>query len=59
MNDGISSDLCSLRYASVDNAVEILMTLGHSALLAKFDLSNTYRMVPVDPDDQPLLGVAW
>ena len=30
-----------------------------SALLAKSDLSNTYRMIPVHPDDQPLLGVAW
>ena len=59
VNDGISSELCSLRYASVDNAVEVITTLGRSALLAKFDLSNAYRMIPVHPDDQPLLGVAW
>ena len=59
VNDGISSDLCSLRYASLDNAVEIVMGLGRSALLTKFDLSNAYRIVPVHPDDQPLLGVSW
>ena len=59
VNDGISSDLCSLRYASVDNAVEVIMALGRSTLLAKFDLSNAYRMVPVHPDDQPLLGISW
>ena len=28
VNDGISSDLCLLRYASLDNAVEIVMGLG-------------------------------
>ena len=27
--------------------------------LVKLDLSNAYRMVPVHPDDQPLLGVCW
>ena len=28
VNDGISSDLCSLRYVSLDNATEIVMGLG-------------------------------
>ena len=54
-----AADLCSLCYASVDNAVEIIMSLGRSSLLAKFDLSNAYRILPVHPDDQPLLGVTW
>ena len=57
-NDGISSELCSLHYASVDNAVEVLMTLGRSVLLTKFDLSNAYRIVLVHLDNQPLLKVA-
>ena len=59
VNDGISSDLCSLRYVSLDNATEIVMGLGRSALLIKFNLSNAYRIVPVHPDDQPLLGISW
>ena len=58
-NDGISPSLCSLRYASVDNAVDIIIQLGQSTELVKLDLSNAYRMVPVHPDDQPLLGVCW
>ena len=35
------------------------MGLGRSALLIKFNLSNAYHIVPVHPDDQPLLGVSW
>ena len=35
------------------------MSLGRSALLVKLDLSNTYRIIPVHPDDQPLLGATW
>ena len=57
INHGISPDSCSLRYASVDNAVEAIMSLGHSALLVKLDLSNTHRIILVHTDDQPLLGV--
>lgn len=59
VNDGICPTLCSLRYASVDNAVDIIMSLGRSTALVKLDLSNAYRIVPVHPDDQPLLGIRW
>ena len=34
-------------------------SLGIGALLAKLDLKNAYRMVPVHPDDRWLLGVRW
>ena len=59
MNDGISPALCSLSYASVDDAVHMIMQLGPGTELVKVDISNAYRMVPVHPDDQALLGIAW
>ena len=59
INDGISSAVCSLQYASVDDAVDIIMHLGRHTELVKMDLSNAYRIVPVHPDDQPLLGICW
>lgn len=37
VNDGISSSLCSLRYASVDEAVNIVRQLGRDTQLAKLD----------------------
>ena len=58
-NDGISSSLCSLHYASLDNAVDNIMRLGQSMELLKLDHSNAYRIIPVHPDDQLLLGVNW
>ena len=30
VNDAIASDLCSLSYPSVDNAVDFVLALGHS-----------------------------
>ena len=59
VNDGISSTLCSLTYASIDDAVGILRILGEGALMAKLALRDAYQVVPVYPHDCPLLGMQW
>lgn len=59
VNDGIPSDLCSLKYASVDDAVAKVKALGRGTGLVKMDLEDAYRIVPVHPDDYHLLGVCW
>ena len=59
VNDGISSAFCSLTYASIDDAAGILRTLGKGALMAKLDLKDAYRVIPVHPYDRPLLGMQW
>ena len=59
MNDGITPQLCSVSYSSVDDAVQAVGRLGKGALLAKFDLENAYRLVPVHPVDRLLLGMKW
>lgn len=59
VNDGINSEWCSMQYATIDQAVSIIQTLGKGTQLSKLDLKNAYRMVPVHPDDQPLLGIRW
>ena len=40
-------------------AVDFILHPGRGVLQAKFDLKSTYHMIPVHPDDQPLLGVQW
>ena len=35
------------------------MRFGQATELVKLDLSNAYRIVPVHPDDWPLLGISW
>ena len=59
VNSGISRDFCSLHYASIDDAIKFVRELGPGSLPAKLDLKKAYRMVPVHPDDQWLLGVCW
>ena len=57
--DGVDPRLCSVNYASVDDAVEVIVRLGRDARLAKFDLESAYRLVPVWPEDRLLLGMRW
>ena len=51
VNDGIASDLCSLKYSSVDDALQFITMLGQNTLLIKVDLRSVYCMVPVHSTD--------
>ena len=59
VNDGVDRQLCSISYASVDDAVRRIRCLGRGIALAKFDIASAYRMVPVHPVDRLLLGMMW
>jgi hypothetical protein len=59
VNTGISEELSSITYAKVDDAVACIQQLGRGATLVKLDLQNAYRIIPVHPHDQHLLGIAW
>ena len=56
VNDGISKDLCSLSYVSIDDAVTGILQVGRGALMAKMDIKEAYRNIPVFPQDRLLLG---
>ena len=59
VNDGISKELSYLSYMSVDEVMEKVLELGKGALMAKADIRQAYRNIPVHPDDRGLLGVQW
>ena len=59
VNDGITEDLCSLQYVSMDNAVQFITSLGQGTQLVKLDLKDVYRIFPVHPHDYLLLGIRW
>ena len=59
VNDSIAPEVCSLQYASLDQAVAMVRSLGQGALLAKIDIQSAYRILPVHQDDRPLLGLSW
>ena len=59
MNDGISKELSSLSYVSVDEVVDKVLQLGEENTTGKNDIKQAYRNVPVHPQDRTLLGMCW
>lgn len=59
VNDGIDRELASLSYVSVDDVVSRVLRLGKGARLAKMDIKQAYRNVPVHPNDRSMLGMSW
>jgi len=59
VNDGIDRDFCNFHYMSVDTAAAHMRNLGRRALLAKIDIKQAYRHIPVAPKDRHLLGLSW
>ena len=59
VNDGIDSQDSSLSYVSVDDIAARAMRKGRGALMAKFDLKEVYRQIPIHPDDWWMLGMEW
>ena len=59
INDYIPEDPYSLQYVRVDDAIQILQSLGPGAFMAKTDLKSAFRLMPIHPDDWNLLGIYW
>ena len=59
VNDGIDPEKFSLQYIKMTMYCVWLRVWGKGALLAKFDVENAYRNVPVHPDDRAKLGMKW
>ncbi len=59
MNDGISAELSSLSHTSVNEVMKRVLELGRGALMAKADIKQDYRNIPVHPApaDRGLLGM--
>ena len=58
-NDGISSDHTSVKYATIDEAIQLIKSAGPGCFLAKTDVKNAFRIIPIHPDDYGLLGMQW
>ena len=59
VNDGIERELCSVSYISIDTVVKQINLLGQGTQLAKLDIKQAYRMVPIHPTDRLLLAMKW
>ena len=47
INDHIPDELKTVHYSSIDDAIEIILNLGPNATMAKTDISNAFRIIPI------------
>ena len=59
VNDGISFENSTVHYSSVGQAIQQIVSMGPRCYLAKTDIQSAFRIVPVHPQDYPLLGFTW
>ena len=59
VNDDIESEHTRVCYATVDDAIKFIKLAGPGCFLAKTDIKNAFRIIPISPDDYNLLGMQW
>lgn len=59
INSYIPDIMKTVSYATIDDAIHIITSLGSSCYMAKCDIANAYRNLPICPEDHSLLGFKW
>ena len=59
VNDSIPEECCSVRYASIDDAIFVIKQTGAGCFMAKTDIKSAFRIIPIHPSDYSLLGMKW
>ena len=59
VNDSIDSEHTRVCYATVDDAIKFIKLTVPGCFLAKTDIKNTFRIIPIRPADYNLLGMQW
>ena len=59
INSHIPTEASSVHYASIDDAIRLIRRTGRGCALAKTDVKNAFRLIPINPGDYDLLGIFW
>ena len=59
INSHTDQEYSQVIYDSIDTVIEKVKSCGRSCLMAKTDIANAYRIVPIHPDDRHFLGFSW
>ena len=59
INYHITEENSKVSYASIQDAIRIIQSLGPKCFLAKSDIKSAFRLIPIHPDDHPKLGFKY
>ena len=56
VNSAIAPENAAVAYETFDTVVDLVQRMGNGALIAKVDIENAFRIIPINPNDRYLLG---
>ena len=54
-----SKEFTIVQYESLNRVVELVRSCGPRCLIAKADIQEAFQLIPIRPQDYPLLGFTW
>ena len=59
INDNIPQDLCTVQYQTIENAVAHIRALGQGCFMAKTDIAEAFRIIPILPAQYQVFSLCW
>ena len=59
INHNIPDNSKKVKYATVNDAIELLLAQPHGAFSCKTDIADAFRLIPISPNDYPKLGMTF
>lgn len=59
INELIDKESCSLSYVTIDQAIQLILQLGHGAQMCKADIKDAFKQVPLHKQYWPYFGFKW
>ena len=59
VNSFIPQHNSTVQYESIDNVINLVRIFGSHCLMAKMDIEDGFRNIPIHPTDYHLLGFQW
>ena len=59
VNANIPQEFATVSYSSITDAIHLIQKCSPNVFLAKSDISEAYRLVPIHPTDYHLTGFQW
>lgn len=59
VNSNIPDSAKSVKYASVGDAIQLLLNLPRGSYMCKTDIEDAFRLIPIHPSDYPKLGFSF
>lgn len=59
VNLGIPPDMSAVQYDNIEVVIDLVKKFGHGSLMAKTDIEDAFRIIPIHPLDYHLLGFRW